>query len=73
LILDLYSDPELKKRFLADPAVVMKERGVTVPEEVILKAVEDSPTVRHIILPYLKPGEKSSMEEIEQRASKIII
>ncbi len=73
LVFDLYSDPELKKRFMADPAAVMKERGVKVPDGVSLRAVEDTETVRHIVLPYPAPSTAASLQEIEQRASKIII
>jgi hypothetical protein len=73
LILDLYSDPELKQRFMADPAAVMKERGVAVSEGVALRAVEDTADLRHIVLPYIAPGTTPTLEEIEQRASKIIL
>lgn len=73
LILDLHSDPELKLRFMADPAAVMKERGVAVPDGIDLLAVEDTETVRHIVLPYPAPGTVASLEEIEQRASKKLI
>jgi hypothetical protein len=73
LILDLYSDPALKERFMADPASVMKEHGVVVPEGVDLCAVEDTAEIRHIVLPYIAPGAAPKLEEIEQRASKIII
>lgn len=73
LFLDVYSDPELKKRFMTGPAAVMKERGVAVPEGISLRAVEDTEKVRHIVIPYPAPGKVATLEEIEQRASKIII
>jgi hypothetical protein len=73
LILESYTDPDLKKRFLENPIAMLKERGVEIPPEIILRVVEDTPEVRHIILPYIVPGVSPSLEEIEQRASKIFI
>ncbi|MEI6530953.1 MAG: nitrile hydratase subunit alpha [bacterium] len=73
LVFDLYSNPELKQRFMGDPAGVMKERGVVVPDDVSLRVVEDTETVRHIVLPYPDPGEVAKVEEIEQRVSKITV
>jgi hypothetical protein len=73
LILESYTDPDLKKRFLENPIAMLKERGVEIPPEIILRVVEDAPEVRHIILPYIVPGVSPSLEEIEQRASKIFI
>jgi len=72
LVFDLYGDPQLKRRFIADPAAVMKERGVTAPEGVNLRAVEDSESIRHIVLPYIAPSEVPSLEEVERRVSKIV-
>jgi len=73
LVFDLYSNPELKQRFMADPAGVMKDRGVVVPDDVSLRVVEDTETVRHIVLPYPDPGAVAKVEEIEQRVSKITV
>ncbi|MCX5976233.1 MAG: nitrile hydratase subunit alpha [Coprothermobacterota bacterium] len=73
LILELNSDPDLKKRFLENPAAMLKERGLEIPPEVTLRVMEDTPDVRHIVIPYIAPGASTTLEEIEQRASKIIL
>jgi hypothetical protein len=74
LILELNSDPDLKKRFLENPAAMLKERGLEIQPEVTLRVMEDTPDVRHIVIPYIAPpGTSTTLEEIEQRASKIIL
>ena len=56
LLLDVYRDVELKRRFLNNPARVLRERGVEVPDGVELRVLEDSPTVRHIVIPHFHHG-----------------
>jgi hypothetical protein len=73
LLLDVYSDTELKRRFINDPASLLRERGVEVPDGVELRVLEDSPTVRHIVLPHFHHGTPASTEELASRKSKIVI
>jgi hypothetical protein len=73
LLLDVYSDMELKQRFLENPTSVLKARGVEVPDGVELRILEDSPTVRHIVLPHFHHGSPASTEELASRKSKIVI
>ncbi|MEI6310402.1 MAG: NHLP leader peptide family natural product precursor [bacterium] len=73
LIMSLNSDPELKRRFLAEPAAVLVERGIPLPAGVSLKVLEDRDDLRHIVLPFAKPWGQANLEDLEQRASKIII
>lgn len=73
LYLKFASDPELRKRFLKEPKVVLAEHGIHVPDGMGLAIVEDSATIRHLVLPYFSPGEDMILEEIGQRQSKIII
>ena len=70
LIMELYADSELKARFLKDSASVLKEKGFDVPGDTEIRAVEDTRTVKHIVLPYVDPGEKLTPEELEARLSK---
>ncbi len=70
LIMDLYANPELKQNFLNDSKSVLKEKGFSIPEDMEIKAVEDTKMVKHIVLPYLDPGEKLTPEEMEARLSK---
>lgn len=71
--LELAGDPELKRKFVANPREVLTERGVSVPEGVNLKVLEDTETVRHIVVPYLRATEKHTPQELEKRLSKIIL
>jgi nitrile hydratase len=73
LTLEFASDPELRSRFLKEPKSVLAEHGIHVPDGMVLEIVEDSATVRHLVLPYFSPGKELTAEEIGQRQSKIII
>lgn len=70
LIVDLYVNPELKKDFLNDPKSILKKKGLSISDDVEIKVVEDTKKVKHIVLPYLEPGEKLSPEELETRLTK---
>ena len=43
LVADTWDDPALKQRLLDDPATVLKERGISVPEGVSVNVVADAP------------------------------
>jgi len=62
LVADAWADPALKKRLLENPAVVLKERGITVPEGVQVKVVEDSDKVEHLVIP-TRPAEGELSEQ----------
>lgn len=70
LIIELYADSELKVRFLKDSASVLKEKGFDVPCDTQIRPVEDTRTLKHVVLPYLEPDEKLTPEELEARLSK---
>lgn len=70
LIIELYADSELKARFLKDSASVLKEKGFDVPGDTEIRAVEDTRTLKHVVLPYLEPDENLTPEELEARLSK---
>ncbi len=71
LVMDIMLDSDLKARAMADPAAVLAERGIEVPDSLELKIVEDTASVRHIVLPY--PCESDTAEELEQRTSKFAV
>ncbi len=73
LIISLYSDPELKRRFLAEPAAVLAEQGIPLPAGVAIKVLEDREDLHHIVLPFVKPEEKAGLEVLEQRTSKMYL
>jgi Nitrile hydratase, alpha chain len=53
LVVDTWSDPGLKARFLENPPAVLAERGVTVPDAAELRVVEASDSVAYLALPPL--------------------
>jgi hypothetical protein len=59
-----WSDAAFKKRLLAQPEAVLKEAGVVVPEGVQFKVVEDTASVRHLILPPKPDSCEVSVEEL---------
>jgi hypothetical protein len=63
LVAEAWSDLELKERLLADPAAVLTEYGIEVPEDVELRVVEDTDQVRYLVLPP-SPGDDLSDEEL---------
>lgn len=67
LVVKAWLDADFKARLLKDPAGVLKEQGIPVPENMTVKMVEDSDTVRHLILP-AHPGEGLSIEELNKVA-----
>ncbi len=69
-IIKLYQDPQLMERFKKDPAGVLKEKGVTVPEDITLKVLADTEKVKHIVLPFLGLEKIASASEFEERISK---
>jgi hypothetical protein len=62
LVADAWADAALKKRLLENPAVVLKERGISFPEGVQVKVLEDTDKVEHLIIPS-KPAEGELSEE----------
>ena len=45
------TDPEFRARLRADPAAALAERGVSLAVGVDLRLAEDTPEVRHFVLP----------------------
>ncbi len=73
LIMELYANPELKQDLLNDPKSVLKDKGFSIPEDTEIRVVEDTKTVKHVVLPYLEPSEKLTPEELETRLTKIML
>jgi hypothetical protein len=57
LVARAWSDADLKQRLLEEPATVLREFGLEVPYDLELKVVEDTPLVRHLILPSSPAGD----------------
>jgi len=68
LVADAWADPELKKRLIADPATVLKERGLKPPAGITLKVVESTESVQYLVLPPKPAGGELSEEQLESVA-----
>lgn len=51
LIAKAWADADFKARLQSSPAAVLREAGIEVPEGVDIKVVEDTDTVKHLVLP----------------------
>jgi hypothetical protein len=63
-----WSDPAFKKRFVSDPAGAAKEFDIQIPEGIQIKVVEDTASVRHVILPARPSAQELSDEQLQQVA-----
>ncbi len=70
-----WNDAAFKQRLLADPARVLREEGVAVPEGIEARVLEDTERVRHFILPRQpepEPAEEElSIEELDRAAGGV--
>jgi len=60
-----WADEEFKARLLADPAAVLREEGLPIPQGIEVRAVENTDTVMYLTIPP-KPGEELSDEQLNQ-------
>ena len=51
IISKAWADEVFKKRLLADTATVLAEEGIEIPEGVTIKAVENTETLFHLVIP----------------------
>ncbi len=68
--MELLSDPDLLARFKANPIEVLKERGIPLEEGVTYRVMEDTDTLRHLVIPYASTEEGTTAETLEGRISK---
>ncbi len=64
IVAKAWADDDYKKRLLDDPASVLKEEGMDVPEDVEFKCVEATETQAWLVLP---PKPEYDIEEGEER------
>ena len=72
LMMEMFTNAELKNDFISNPKVILQEKGIDIPESTKIKVLEETENTKYIILPYLKPGETLSIEELERKSSKSI-
>jgi hypothetical protein len=68
VIAQAWSDEDYKRQLLDDPASALAEAGAEVPDGVQLRVVEDSDTLRHLVIP-TAPGEGEIDEQDLERVS----
>lgn len=67
------ADEEFKRRLVADATAVLKEEGVVIPQSVEVRAVEDTETVIHIVIPSKPTAVELSDDELASVAGGIFV
>lgn len=70
LIAKAWADENFKKKLLSDPAAVLKAEGVELPAGMEVRAVEDTQTMHHLVIP-TKPTELSE-DDLEKVAGGML-
>ena len=68
LVAQAWADEKLKKRLLAEPAAVLKEHQIEVPEGVEIRVVENTDKVYYLTLPAKPAGEVTELTGREMKA-----
>lgn len=70
VLLEIFSDPDLKVIFEGNPRGFLRQRGVVVPDDIDLRVHEDTARLRHIVIPYLEGKPPATVEELEERLAR---
>lgn len=57
----VWSDEELKRRLMDNPAPVLQEYGIDVPSDIELRVVENTDKVAYLTLPSRPPGDATEL------------
>ena len=68
LVAQAWADEKLKQRLIDNPAKVLKEYGMEVPEGVEIRVVENTDKVKFLTLPTKPPGELTELDASQMRA-----
>lgn len=60
-----WRDQAFKQQLLANPKGILTEAGMSVPDSTELQVVEDTPTLRHLVLPVAPADGSSTLSEAE--------
>ena len=63
-----WQDEEFKQKLLSNPAEVLKDSGLNVPEGVEVRVVENDDKVVHFVLPQKPKGGELSDDELDAAA-----
>jgi len=66
IVAKCWMDEGFKKNFVNDPLKVLKDEGISVPDDTKIRVIEDTLEQRTIVLP-VKPDDLGSVEELEDR------
>lgn len=55
IIAKCWTDESFKQKLLANPAAILEAEGVTMPEGVSVKAVENTDTMLYLLIPAIPP------------------
>ena len=64
IVAEAWQDDDFKKRLMANPSAVLKQRGMDVPGGVQVRVVENNDQVVHLLLP-AKPQDELSEEALD--------
>ena len=62
-----WADGDFKQRLMTDTAAVLKEEGLDVPKGMIIKVVENTPKVFHMVIPAKPDSAEGAIEDVEER------
>ncbi len=66
IVAKCWMDHDFKKTFVENPALILKDEGIMVPDGMKIRVLEDTKDLRSIILP-VKPEDLGQIEELEDR------
>jgi hypothetical protein len=70
IVAKAWADDEYKQRFISDPAAVLREEGVELPDGMNFKVLEAKENENWIVLPP-KPADEYSAEMSEERLAAV--
>jgi hypothetical protein len=66
MIAKTWADEDYKARLIAEPARVLKEEGIDVPDDVEIRVVENTSRLSYLVLP-VKPQDNAKFDELQTR------
>ena len=66
VIAKAWDDPKFKAKLLENPRSVLQAEGITFPDGINIKVVENTPSQLHIVLP-LSPSQDKAAVALEER------
>ena len=72
LLLRSTTDSHLRRRIVDDPGTALRSVGIDVPSGIVVRPIENTPTLRHVLLP-AAPGEGAlSDDELEDASGGFV-